>query len=954
MADVLVIGKKISEMGLVNEITGEEKIPTSALGDKAVTTSQLLTYVNNEGVAQWGRIGGDITNQTDLQNQFKQERDTLKSYTQEQVSQQQVALQEHIDATNEAFEYSRDNGSALPYKEGITYDENAVVVKDGVLQQWKGGVWKSVVADGLSDTIQTFISSESGVDPVLGVSDGAYFNVRSSSDESYIDEYQNVGGLATPTGKSCLSALGVQKQEKPANTIRDVSGKNQQEINNSFFNFGFTNVKDYGAKGDGITDDTLALMNACADFHTGVLYFPPGKYLINYDTINPHFLEKIPAGITNSKVMRAICFFGLKNAVISGYGAEILVRDQAKTILAYDATFGILQSIGNIENVYIQGLTFNGNAFNQPYAGAGSLVTNNLIRNHGLSFFNDPAIPTEQRVFNGLYIRECVFKELGWHDDRGLDRDHGGDGILTFGIASIKNFYVEDNTFIDVGRWAVATDIYTNSQDFYENIQINRNKFRNEKNITHANYPNISRNLGFFDLECVVSVKTLSICNNHLSNGRFGIAITGANSSDLLDMNLYDVNISGNRFVSNEDTHRWYVLGLGTSVNSGYRNFHNFVFANNTVSIKEQTTMGIFLSTRVRYINLQFSGNDIQVSVRNSNTGAILPSSTCIFLGKENNIIHNNVTGFGFVSTNPSSGWEDGCTINIAHNVIDNAPYPFDLNVGADESVTINCIANTSLPRCGWNRVSVPVNAAGTSAKVVFQNMETKRNAVTTSQHVYDGKVYVKTPRNQLYTYENITNDDTHFGYFESGDVIIDYPNPSAVGYHRQLIAVTEGYVKNVHLRKDFSWVSGRSIAALNTGFGIATCWYGDNVYRALNTGTTGETPPTHTSGDVTDGGIVWRYVGKLARLQRVNKIQLTASTTYDWPALASGTTQLTTLTLLGSALGDPVAVSFSRPLLSTRIWAEVTSANTVTVYHHNPTAATVDVASGVLSVKLV
>lgn len=214
MAEVLVIGKKISEMGLVNEITGEEKIPTGVVGDKAVTTGQLLTYLENNGKAQWGRIEGDITNQADLQNQFSQERDTLKSYTQEQVSQQQVALQEHIDATNEVFEYARENGSALPYKEGISYEEGAVVVKDGELQQWRGGVWRSAVAEGLSDTIQTFNTPEAGVDPVNGVVDGAYFNVRSSNDESYGDEYQNVGGSAVATGRSYPSAAYVQNVAK--------------------------------------------------------------------------------------------------------------------------------------------------------------------------------------------------------------------------------------------------------------------------------------------------------------------------------------------------------------------------------------------------------------------------------------------------------------------------------------------------------------------------------------------------------------------------------------------------------------------------------------------------------------------------------------------------------------------------------------------------------------------
>ena len=40
--------------------------------------------------------------------------------------------------------YIHENGAALPYKDGIAYEEGAVVVKDGVLQQWKGGVWVAV------------------------------------------------------------------------------------------------------------------------------------------------------------------------------------------------------------------------------------------------------------------------------------------------------------------------------------------------------------------------------------------------------------------------------------------------------------------------------------------------------------------------------------------------------------------------------------------------------------------------------------------------------------------------------------------------------------------------------------------------------------------------------------------------------------------------------------------
>lgn len=66
--------------------------------------------------------------------------------------------------------------------------------------------------------IPTFMSASAGVDPVTGVADGAYFNVRSSSDESYVDEYQNIGGVPTPSGKSYPSSAFVEQlSEQVAN-----------------------------------------------------------------------------------------------------------------------------------------------------------------------------------------------------------------------------------------------------------------------------------------------------------------------------------------------------------------------------------------------------------------------------------------------------------------------------------------------------------------------------------------------------------------------------------------------------------------------------------------------------------------------------------------------------------------------------------------------------------------
>lgn len=59
-----------------------------------------------------------------------------------------------------------------------------------------------------------FPTPEAGVDPVTGVANGAYYNVRSPDNDSFLIEYQNVGGVPTPSGKSYPSSNYVQSIAK--------------------------------------------------------------------------------------------------------------------------------------------------------------------------------------------------------------------------------------------------------------------------------------------------------------------------------------------------------------------------------------------------------------------------------------------------------------------------------------------------------------------------------------------------------------------------------------------------------------------------------------------------------------------------------------------------------------------------------------------------------------------
>lgn len=123
-------------------------------------------------------------------------------------------------------------------------------------------------------TGKLYDTPEAGVDPVTGVSDGAYFNVRSSSDESYIDEYQNVGGSAVSTGRS-YSSSRVVVLDSVADLLALPEGRRKEgfsyTVRGSVFRWdagrfvpqGRVSVRAFGATGSG--DDTAACQ-AALDF----------------------------------------------------------------------------------------------------------------------------------------------------------------------------------------------------------------------------------------------------------------------------------------------------------------------------------------------------------------------------------------------------------------------------------------------------------------------------------------------------------------------------------------------------------------------------------------------------------------------------------------------------------------------------------------------------------------
>lgn len=292
---ILVTGKRISDMELVTVVVGTEKIPTGQAGDLAITPNQISDHTI---------IRGDLVSQEDL-SQVEVSLGTQITDLENDVASADNSIRGLI-AAEEAARITKDS----ELQQGLADEAALRIAADADLARRV-----SVISDNLSSTVQTFTSTEAGVNPVTGVTDGAYFNVRSSSDESYIDEYQNVGGNAFSTGKSYPSGSYVENiadhvalpfkagksyalyervqlnngdivkstidgntndpnvnmtgwvKVNSAGQIWDISGKNQQEINTNlgFWDGGLKSYIKYityealGAKFDGVTDDTAAI-----------------------------------------------------------------------------------------------------------------------------------------------------------------------------------------------------------------------------------------------------------------------------------------------------------------------------------------------------------------------------------------------------------------------------------------------------------------------------------------------------------------------------------------------------------------------------------------------------------------------------------------------------------------------------------------------------------------------
>lgn len=143
-------------------------------------------------------------------------------------------------------------------------------------------------------------------------------------------------------------------------------------INSRILSTEFINVKTYGAKGDGVTNDAPAIQSALDSVKTtgGIIYFPVGTYLVK----------------------SAVLFYS-NQILFFEYGATILQGDSINSLMRNYSTTSIGGYDGTHDSMII-GATFDG----------GSYTTNNTL----LGFCHS----------KNIVIKDCKFRNAygGWHD----------------------------------------------------------------------------------------------------------------------------------------------------------------------------------------------------------------------------------------------------------------------------------------------------------------------------------------------------------------------------------------------------------------------------------------------------------------------------------------------------------------------------------------------------------
>lgn len=259
---ILVTGKKISSMELVTNVTGNEKIPTGQPDDLAVTPNQIADHT----IAR-----GDLASQEDL-SQVEVSLGTQIADLESDVTSADNTIRGLI-AAEEAARIAADSGLQ------IAIDAESLSRTDadaGLQSALDAEVSARITADDLKVDKEGSVSSVAGrVGDVSLVPSDVLVEGFGSQEvvNRYVDKPFLVGASYGVGERVRLGNGDVVKSTVPSNTVDP-----NVDMTGWVFIERYITPEQYGAIGDGVVDDTAALVRMFNEIPSGSVVFGTGVY----------------------------------------------------------------------------------------------------------------------------------------------------------------------------------------------------------------------------------------------------------------------------------------------------------------------------------------------------------------------------------------------------------------------------------------------------------------------------------------------------------------------------------------------------------------------------------------------------------------------------------------------------------------------------------------------------
>lgn len=223
------------------------------------------------------------------------------------------------------------------------------------------------------------------------------------------------------------------------------------------------NVQDYGAKGDGITDDTVAIDNAISGGNT--IYFPYGTYLLSTCLYN----ESDPSTSAALQVLPG-------KKLIFDRGAVLLRGSDAVNHMLYTENENNATEYAGASDIEIIGATFDENKSLSTNCTALNLSHAKNIKIKDCKFINASGTwhSIEVNSSKDVYISECVFENNQNEEDIQIDSANGTGNLGSNDGTPCDNIHIYNCTFDTQGHVAIGG----HDNQHHKNIRVYNNIFR--------------------------------------------------------------------------------------------------------------------------------------------------------------------------------------------------------------------------------------------------------------------------------------------------------------------------------------------------------------------------------------------------------------------------------------------------------------------------------------------